>query len=455
MSEHPSSQLLARYMQRTLPSDAFLKVHQHILSCPGCSEKCDESQALPEDYAALREALLSPSAAEAPSHLSSAELRAYANGEMGEIDLEVAEGHLQLCYACSEGARRAEAESAGTAQATPLGTIAPELPSRPEPPAFSFLNGWRRPALVLGFSATLILILLAGLALIRTRMTDGSGTELASGQNNSDAAQRPVVSDNRGNSNPAAIDAGNSNEGRNDSGPEAGTPAQPSETPAKTTLVINDGGRTVTMDERGNLYGFEELPPGLQREIKEMILTGKARRPRQPAEFDGERSALMSDSSDDGLPFRLLSPFNRVVPDNRPTFRWQPLSGAESYTVTVADADLNQVSVSQPVKATEWKITTPLKYGGVYSWQVTALKEGQRITSPVLPAPQAKFKVIEYDRMRELSHARSAYPNSHLTLAAIYLRAGLTEQARQELRSLVRSNPQSSTAKSLLRSLDR
>ncbi len=135
----------------------------------------------------------------------------------------------------------------------------------------------------------------------------------------------------------------------------------------------------------------------------------------------------------------------------QPTFHWQALEGAQSYTVSVTDADLNEVATSPPLSTTQWQISNPLKPGGIYSWQVTALKDGVKITSPVLPAPQAKFKVIDRSTAEMLQQTQRTYPDSHLTLAVLYAEAGLVDEAERELRVLVRDNPGAGIVQKLLR----
>jgi len=170
------------------------------------------------------------------------------------------------------------------------------------------------------------------------------------------------------------------------------------------------------------------------------------------AQLTGRPSALLSESGN-GLPFRLLGPLGQVVRSDRPTFRWRALQGAQSYKVVVTDADLNEVAISPPLNTTEWRISQPLKHGDIYSWQVTALKDAVPITSPVLPAPQAKFKVIDRSTSEILQQAKRAYPGSHLTLGVLYADAGLLDEAERELRLLVRHNPRADIARTLLRSV--
>jgi hypothetical protein len=143
-----------------------------------------------------------------------------------------------------------------------------------------------------------------------------------------------------------------------------------------------------------------------------------------------------------------------VIQSDRPEFSWQSLAGAQSYTVTITDPQLNEVAVSEPLTATRWRIPRPLARGAIYSWQVTARKDGENIISPLMPAPEAKFKVLDEARYQELMRARQAYNGSHLTLGILYTRYGLLDEAEQEFRALVRENPQSDPARRLLRSVE-
>jgi hypothetical protein len=214
--------------------------------------------------------------------------------------------------------------------------------------------------------------------------------------------------------------------------------------PDTQALVLNDDSGIVAIDRQGTLIGLERLPARMQHKVKVALQTGRLERPAPLAQLTGRPN---------GLPFRLLGPLGQVVRSDRPTFRWRALQGAQSYKVVVTDADLNEVAISPPLNTTEWRISQPLKHGDIYSWQVTALKDAVPITSPVLPAPQAKFKVIDRSTSEILQQAKRAYPGSHLTLGVLYADAGLLDEAERELRLLVRHNPRADIARTLLRSV--
>jgi hypothetical protein len=93
----------------------------------------------------------------------------------------------------------------------------------------------------------------------------------------------------------------------------------------------------------------------------------------------------------------------------------------------------------------------PLARGEVYSWQVKATKDGQEVTSPRPPAPQAKFRILDQAKVNELAKARRAYGSSHLTLGLLYADAGLLKESEQELLKLQNANSDSELVRKLLR----
>jgi hypothetical protein len=135
---------------------------------------------------------------------------------------------------------------------------------------------------------------------------------------------------------------------------------------------------------------------------------------------------------------------------DRPTFRWSQLDGASGYVVEVYDEKFNLAAASPQLTGNSWTLTQPLKRGGVYSWQVKAIKDGQEFRSPRPPAPQAKFRILDQAKVNELAQARREYASSHLTLGLLYSEAGLLDEAEKEFRALQKSNPDSELVRRLL-----
>lgn len=398
MTEHPTKQQLDDYRLRVLSPAAFLSVHRHVAGCLQCAAECDHPQELARDLDDLQTALLETTD-ETPYHLSAKEAMAYARGELAEIDSEIAESHLSSCVTCL-----GEVQRHTRAKTFQLG---------------SFVNRWQPWRVAAVVSCAVILILLA-VWLLRTKPTRNK--EQVSNPTNQTSPQ----------SSPGVIEP---------------TPSVPPDT--QFALVLNDGNQKITIDKQGKLAGLEQLPSSSQQKIRAALQTGKLERSTALAQLASQSSTLLSKSGN-GLPFRLLVPLGLVVRSEQPTLRWNALDGAQSYLVIVTDADLNEVAASPSLNATEWRISKPLKAGKIYSWQVTAIKDGAKITSPVLPAPQAKFKVLDRSTAELLLKAERAYPDSHLTLGVLYAEAGLLDDAEQQLRLFLSNNPRNDVAQKLL-----
>ena len=405
MTEHPTKQELDDYRGRVLAPGEFLSVHRHVTACPSCSAQCNSTKDLTRDFDDLNTALLHEPD-DTPYHLSAAEVRAYTQGTLDEIDLEIAESHLGVCSTCLSEVQRQEVVHV-------------------EPAAFkprSFVNWWQ-PWRIAAVVSLGILLMLFTIWLLRSKPVEHNGQ--ADGPSNLSSPE----------SSPASV-------------VQAPTVEQPS-TGADVVLVLNDGNYNVTLDKQGTLAGLEQLPSSIKQRIQVALQTGKLEPSSALAQLNSQSSDLRGESGN-GLPFRLIGPLREIVRSEQPTFRWHALGGAQSYTVTVTDADLNEIVTSPPLSTTEWQISKPLKAGGIYSWQVTALKEGARITSPVLPAPQAKFRVIDRSTSEMLQQAQRAYPDSHLTLGVLYAEAGFLDEAEKELQALARDNPNDRTVLKLL-----
>lgn len=403
MTEHPTKQELEDYRWRVLAPAAFLSVHRHVAGCQQCAAECNQPQHLARDLNDLHTALLDTTG-DTPYHLSAQEARAYVRGELGEIDMEIAESHLSSCATC-------------------LGEVQRYTPARTFHSS-SFVNPRQvlRVAAVVCFAVILVVL---AVWLIRTRSA-----------RNKEQVRTPA----------------------NQSSPQVSPPTieQGSNTPAveanQFALVLTDGNQKITVDKQGKLAGLDQLPSSTQQKIRVALQTGKLERSPALTELASRSSILLSESGN-GLPFRLIGPLGLVVRSEQPTLRWEVLDGAQSYQVIVTDADLNEVAASPALDATEWRISKPLKAGRIYSWQVTAMKDGAKITSPVLPAPQAKFKVLDRSTAEVLVKAERAYPDSHLTLGVLYAEAGLLDDAEQQLRQFLSNNPRNDIAQKLLQNV--
>jgi hypothetical protein len=131
--------------------------------------------------------------------------------------------------------------------------------------------------------------------------------------------------------------------------------------------------------------------------------------------------------------FSVVRPFTTLIDNERPTFCWTALSGATSYTVSVYDADLHLVKTSQPLTETQWRMSERLVAGTKYTWIVTALKDGQAIIAPALPA-RAEFKIFGKSELSKLNRMVSRTA-SHAARGVLYAKAGLLDEAEKEFQT--------------------
>lgn len=218
------------------------------------------------------------------------------------------------------------------------------------------------------------------------------------------------------------------------------TPVEAVDQTAEAVIALNDGGGQVALHRDGRLIGLEGLSSSAQTAVKTALQRQKAVDAAALAGLRGDDGALMSGQPKHGE-FDVLKPRGEVVASERPAFVWRALAGATTYTVKIFDEHFNLVAQSQPLTNTTWRPTEPLARGAVYSWQVTAVKDGQEVKAPRPPAPQAKFKVLDARAAAELRAVRQQQPTSHLTLGVLYARAGLLDEAERELRALLQANP--------------
>ncbi|HEV7396688.1 MAG TPA: hypothetical protein VGN86_09290 [Pyrinomonadaceae bacterium] len=422
MLDHPSSEELALYRSRALTPDLFLSIHRHIAACEECSAQSPAEASVKQDYEILMSAV-TPDPHEAEYHLTSAELSAYVNETLDDVDSESAASHLEVCADCQHTAEQLR----NAILSTPLPVVGHGLEKEQShrPWAMTFLTFGIRP---LRFATLLVIMLgvvLLGWLLLRGRLAQPPTRDISANANTTPA------------SSPADHSPAPNQNGVQASVPTDGSTPKPDSTNVPTP---NDISEDIP----------EAVSPDLRRAIMAALTTQRLEKPRILTELGGTPGRLMSDSGN-GLPFRLLSPVGKVLLEQRPTFNWQPLAGVNSYLVTIADDQLNEVATSGQLTNTSWRIPIGLKQGATYSWQVTAFKDGQRIISPVMPAPQAKFRIADRSQREELGRMKREIPNYHLGLGVLYTRAGLLEDAEREFEALAKDKSQSEIGARLLK----
>lgn len=443
MSAHLTAEQIEYYQQRSLAPLELLSVDDHLVACKACRQKlCDEVQPQPI-IASLRASLTE--AGDTTEHLSYKELAAFVDDELNGTDRPIVLEHLDACAQC-----RAEMQDLATFKIT-LVPLSDDEPARPATitlrarVANFFHSLTSLSALRLSSAVAVLLLIIAGV-IIWLALRQARTSQVA-------VNEHPQVTNVVARPTPDTTPSSNLQQTTtNGSAPEPQpTPAKiATPTPsAEVVVALNDGGKRITLDEKGQLAGMESLSTAEQSAIKSALKTQRVETERAFAGLTGYNGGLMGGPSE-GVTFALHTPVGTVVRTDRPLFSWQALTGAKSYVVTVYDADYNKVLTSPPLSVTRWTAPQALRRGSRYWWQVTAMTSDREIVSPAPPVPEARFIVLTETQAHELNRAEQAARNSHLARGVLYVRMGLLDEAEREFQALKAENPRSPVARKLL-----
>jgi len=414
--EHLSSKQVEGYSLRQLPAAELLAVSDHLGECDACRSRVESNDAA---FFALHDEVLGENGS--AGHLTVEQSSDYVDKHLSGEALQFVNDHLTGCERCVLAVADLRAFR---------NEIAPSLDREYGPTTIPARVGWRdrfvslfRVAPVPAFGgAALAMLLLAAVAWIIWRTPKESHQEVV-------VAPTPV-------SQPAP----------------SVEPSQPSQSAPAVVAQLNDGNGVLSLDQEGKLSGADNLPPAYQGLLKKALTSQRIERSSQLQGLTRASSTLMG-SDNKPREFTVVEPVGNVVLSNQPAFRWSSLEGATGYVVEVYDDQFKLVASSPELTNRSWTVSQSLARGKVYSWQVKAIKDGQEVTSPRPPAPQAKFRVLDQAKANEIARAKRDFPSSHLTLGLLYADAGLLREAEQEFRLLRRANPNSDIARNLLRQI--
>lgn len=429
MSDHLSQTQLAAYNARTLYPDELLSVDNHLASCDECHERLTR----------LTPAVgrLSPGSepAEGPFHLDYEQhLEPYVDGRANEIDREIVDSHVALCSECAADLRdllefKQQPVTATTGDARTRSRWFPQWSFLPAP-------AWATAAVISLFALIAAVVLWATYPSSR-RVEQTAILPPASDQPTQSPDQpSPAATDHTAQTNPPSSPSPQNGES---------VPAPPDQ----PLIVVYDAHGQLILTQRGRLEGVEDLPADLRESVERALVT--RRLPASPA-LAGWYSGASNVRGGVGpqSEFAPVAPTNVVVESDRPEFRWRALDAAQDYTVTIYDSNSRQVATSGPVAGTAWTTPTPLARGGTYSWQISALKDGEKVISPKPPLPEARFKVLDKAAVATLGKLRRTVGSSHLVMGVFYWKHGLIPESEREFQALAKANPESDVVKELL-----
>jgi len=425
MTEHLTETQVGLFRERALGPTERERIDSHVAECESCLRRILPSEDSALVYSELTEALL-PDSADEPFHLSNVDVRRYTNGSIDQADRVIFESHFDICDQCSKAMESLAASS-------PVESVS-SSERQAESPAQQFSPSWGAafqftPARVAAAVSVAACLVLAFVVWLRwhSRAVDQTTQQASS--------QTPSNTPGSGSPTPAQAEA----------------PKGPTSDQLAVALSLEDNGRKVQLDNSGKLIGLEELPEASRSLVRGVLANKTLSKPEVLDKLTTPSITLMDPTTRENT-LALLGPSGIVIETDRHNLRWQALAGATSYTVSVFDADFNRVTRSAPLTATQW--TTPaLRRGMIYSWEVVAVRDGQEVRSPVAPAPRAQFKILEAEKLLELTNLKKHSPISHLTLGLTYARFGLLAEAEDQLQILARENSNSPVATRLLRTV--
>ena len=430
MSEHLTQKQLKDYCLQRLPVAELLPVSQHLGECEACRQQLEYALSGDSAFFALRSNVFGD-VAEAPSalvHLTDAQISDHVDNNLSDDERQFVTDHLVHCQECLLAVGDVQVFSNEIAP-----SVAHELHPATKSTTAARESWWQRtleqlaslfrtsPIPALGMALAVLLLAVIGWLFVRRLQEQRPKQEIA------------VVPVSSPQVEPTALPS----------------PSVTATVEAEVVAQINDGKGVLSLDRQGRLTGADDLPAAYQSLVKRALTTRQVEKSPQLEGLLRPSSSLMGGNKEKGE-FSVIEPAGNVSLTDSPTFRWSTLEGATAYVVEIYDSNFKLVAASPQLTGNSW--TSPsLPRGRVYAWQVKATKEGQEVTAPRPPAPQAKFRVLDQAKTEEIVKARRAHPSSHLTLGLLYAEAGLLKESEQELRLLQKANPDSEIARGLLR----
>jgi len=437
LTEHILNEIFDRYAARQATPAETLRVQTHVVVCDVCRDKLARMVSAEKAFAAVHNNFACSDFADAPEHLPYEHLEFFVDNKLDEVDREIAESHLAVCAECTKDLADLKMYREIAAAPTIKNETVVETQKQ------SFWNKFFAFGAIGSFAPAAAVLLVAVLFGAWFLLRGGRMEEVAQGNKN----QNIMLSN---------IGVANGSPFANASPETSPLPEVlplPAENPPnnETLYALNDG--QLTVDDKGNVKGAENLSPAAQNAIKQSLQTGKISVAAHS--LGGNSGVLMSGGdADNGVPFGLQTPIGKIIKENQPILRWKPLKDAASYSVAIVDDKFRVVEESGKLTATSWKPSKPLPRGANYSWQVTAtLADGTETVSPSSPAPQARFRVVEQNLFDDINKLEKSGKRSHFALGVLYAKAGLKREARTEFEKLVKENPKSDVARRLLQSV--
>ena len=436
--EHLSEAQLTGYSGRTLDPDELLAVDRHLASCDVCHERLRHIFPGAAKLATNPPFESGEEPGDGPFHLDYVQhLEPYVDGKANEIDREIVESHIALCSKCAD-----DLEDLLEFKQHPVPALAGEAGGSRWSQWWSRFSMPPKPAWVTAVLALAVFTLAAAI-IMWTRSGTVQQAEIVLPEPDKQGAAAESVPPS-----PAPTQHANKDNAPSLATDKLNAQVAPTEEPL---IALYDAGGQLILSQSGRLEGLE-LPPDLRESIERALVTRRFRASPALTGWSKDTNILRSEIEQQNT-FAPMDPTGVVIETDRPTFRWRPLEGAQHYVVNIYDAKLRKVSNSDPISGTEWTTPNSLERGVTYSWQISALKDGETVVTPKPPLPQARFRVLDQHAVAALAKLKEFAGRSHLALGVFYWKHGLIEASEREFQALAKANPNSTVVTELLASI--
>jgi hypothetical protein len=428
MSAHLSNEIVERFHAQSLTGADRGIVYDHILGCETCRRRVVTPQAEAVALRTLSDHLL-PQEGEEPYHLDPATIEAFVDDTLDALDRSTVNLHLEDCMECAadvadlrESLATMRVASRSQDEGHTTSGIASSSP-------FRFSVPMRIAAMIglIAFAAVALMVVSRRRSTGPTQAPNGRDITVGSQPTPSASPHIPGVTPSPSGVNPPKLAENPPGKG-------------PVERQQSALVALKDGANTIMIDQGGNIVGLPSLPPE-SRQVVKQALTGETL--DRPDVLDEIASAQVSERAPTGNEERIsiAYPTNSVIQENQPTLRWTSSKTAEAYRVEVMDKTFHRIAKSEDLPATSqsWTPPAPLKRGEIYTWTIRAVNNGGE---PSSFTSQAKFKVLDEDKLRELNQLKAG-SQSHLALGLFYARQGMIREADREFQILAKANPNS------------
>lgn len=459
MTEHLTEQHIDSFRRKRMSPEGLLSLHRHLAVCETCRARLSTPGQLNFALAAFEREIQQAERVE--EHLRYQQLSGYVDDELREIEREIVESHLEACAECA--AEVSDLLAFKSTIAVKENEIT-RTPARSEQSTarWNWQARWQ-PVHVAAAAAIIIVILTAAVVFLRTVISRQDKAQIAqSPKTTVEATPQSALPLPSPTAQPQAKPQDDT--GQTSTINRVMPPTQPEKPfgssrgegrPSSSSQIVvslKDGERVVTLDSSGRVSGLAAGAPDVERLLAVAL---RSQRLEKPVVLENliRGPSVQLNSPGQSSSFALQQPVGTIVLSDRPTFIWGALEGATSYTVSIFDAELNEVARSEALTMTAWTVPHALRRGAIYRWQVIARKDGREVVLPSPTAPEAKFKVLDQQQAAAIARAQRIYANSHLALGVLYAQRGLLDEAETELEAVVKDNPASTVAKKLLESL--